>query len=174
VKCWGDNTFGQLGNGTLTNSSTPVQVNGITTATAVALGYGHTCALLSGGTVECWGWNILGQLGNGTATDSSVPVAVSGLTGATAITAGFLHTCAISSVVKCWGDNSYVQLGLGVLASISTTPKGISVVTRTTSGGHTYPSCLLDLLTQKPTVCVLGGNLIVSAGTFVLVLPLPP
>jgi alpha-tubulin suppressor-like RCC1 family protein len=178
VMCWGDNTFGQLGVDplTMTNSSTPVPVTGITNATAVALGYGHTCALLSDNTVKCWGWNILGQLGNGTATDSSVPVTVSGLTDATTITAGFTQTCAARSSggIQCWGDNSYAQLGLGVTATSSPTPMGISVVTRTKAGGHSYPSCVLSLLTNTPTVCVLGGNLIVSAGTFILVLPLPP
>ena len=76
VDCWGYNDSGQLGNGTTTNSSTPVAVSGITTATAVAAGLYHTCALLSGGSVDCWGYNSYGQLGNGTTTDSSVPVDV--------------------------------------------------------------------------------------------------
>ncbi|MDO8264298.1 MAG: hypothetical protein Q7T21_13905 [Gallionella sp.] len=176
VKCWGDNTFGQLGNGTLVNASTPVQVTGISTATAVAVGYGHTCARLSDSTVKCWGWNILGQLGNGTTTDSSVPVTVSGLSGATTVTAGFAQTCSPLSTggVNCWGDNSYAQLGLGVLATSATTPTGISVVTRTTTGGHTFPSCLIAFLQNGPAVCVLEGNLVIRAGTFFLVLPLPP
>lgn len=83
VWCWGANGYGQLGNGTTTASSTPVQVSGITTATAVAAGgnssIGHSCALLDSGTVQCWGVNSSGQLGNGTTNGSATPVPVIGL-----------------------------------------------------------------------------------------------
>lgn len=176
VKCWGDNTYGQLGNGTLTNATTPVLVSGISTATSVAVGYGHSCARLSDSTVKCWGWNVLGQLGNGATTDSSVPVTVSGITDATSVTAGFAQSCATRAGggVQCWGDNSYVQLGLGVLATSITTPAGVSIVTRTTSKGHTFPSCLVSLLQTGPAMCVLDGNLVIRAGSFFFVIPMPP
>jgi alpha-tubulin suppressor-like RCC1 family protein len=81
IQCWGDNGYGELGNGTTTNSPAPAQVSGISGATAVAAGGHHTCVLMSGGTVECWGYNKSGQLGNGTTTDSSVPVQVVGIGG---------------------------------------------------------------------------------------------
>lgn len=64
VKCWGNNSYGQLGNGTVATATTPVSVTGLATATAVANGRLHTCALLTGGTVTCWGYNGYGQLGN--------------------------------------------------------------------------------------------------------------
>jgi hypothetical protein len=87
VWCWGDNTVGQLGNGTTTNSTTPVQVVGITNATAITGGESHMCALLDSGSVRCWGRESLGQLGRGRNYQntpaaelySSVPVAVVGL-----------------------------------------------------------------------------------------------
>ena len=58
--CWGNNEFGDFGNGTRTRSDTPVEVSGITDATQVTAGYEDTCALLSTGHVECWGSNSNG------------------------------------------------------------------------------------------------------------------
>jgi alpha-tubulin suppressor-like RCC1 family protein len=79
VKCWGDNRYGQLGNGNTTNASTPVAAAIAGRAVGVSAGDWHTCALLVGGGAKCWGRNGNGQLGNGTATNSSSPVSVLGL-----------------------------------------------------------------------------------------------
>jgi hypothetical protein len=94
VWAWGYNYFGQLGNGTNTNSNVPVQVSGLTGAVAVAGGDFHSLALRSDGTARAWGRNVFGELGNGTTTDSNVPVQVSGLTGAVAIAGGGSHSLA--------------------------------------------------------------------------------
>jgi alpha-tubulin suppressor-like RCC1 family protein len=73
ARCWGGYA---LGDGTTTRRLTPVQVAGITTATAIATGGGHACARLADRSVWCWGSNYYGQLGDGTTTDRLIPVKV--------------------------------------------------------------------------------------------------
>jgi len=115
ARCSGNNTEGQLGDGTMANSSTPVPVFQMLQAAGVTTGGFHSCAVLRNGTVQCWGMNEVGQLGNGTTTASSVPVNVSGITTAIAVAAGYKHSCALlqSGTVRCCGDNSYGELGDG-------------------------------------------------------------
>ena len=142
ARCWGSNSFGQLGDGTTTPRSTPAPVSGVTGAVAVAAGSSHTCALLGDGTVRCWGKNDDGQLGDGTTTARSTPVAVPGLRGVTALTAGLTHSCAllIDRSARCWGDNSVGQLGDGTTWERSTTVAvgGLSdVVSLSSSSLHT-------------------------------------
>jgi len=115
VKCWGDNSSGQLGDGTRNTAATPVAVAGIGNAVAVTSGDFHTCALLRDGTISCWGLNYTGQLGDGTGWDSNTPVQVSGITTAVAVSAGVIHTCAVlqNGEARCWGYNSSGQVGDG-------------------------------------------------------------
>ena len=117
VVCWGYNGFGQLGDGTTTNRSTPTPVSGLGGAgLALAAGLYHTCALTTAGGVVCWGSNSYGQLGDGTATQRLSPTPVSGLSaGVAAIAADRYHTCAMKTDggVVCWGSNQFGQLGDG-------------------------------------------------------------
>jgi alpha-tubulin suppressor-like RCC1 family protein len=145
VQCWGDNSDGQLGDGTQTEGTTPVAVKGITTATQVAAGGDHTCALLAGGNVECWGDNYDGELGDGTTSERLAPVAVKGIRRATSIAAGFYESCArlAGGAVKCWGGNADGDLGDGTAVGpvrcgasrdpCSPTPVAVKGITRATS-----------------------------------------
>jgi CSLREA domain-containing protein len=69
VKCWGDNEFGELGDGGTDFRVTAVDVAGVSGVTAIAVGSGHSCAVTDGGGVTCWGYNNYGQLGDGTTAD---------------------------------------------------------------------------------------------------------
>jgi len=134
VACWGSNSDGQLGSGKIDvnenplDSLFPVDVAGIATSTAVSAGTNHTCALLVSGTIMCWGSNTEGQLGSGKVdrdgdpVDSPYPINVFDIKTATAVSAGGTHTCALltSGQVKCWGDNTYGQLGDGTPFNSST------------------------------------------------------
>jgi alpha-tubulin suppressor-like RCC1 family protein len=125
VQCWGNNTQGQLGGGTITKtcSSTGVTtVTGLTGVTQLSSGGNYSCAVVGGG-VQCWGENNHGQLGNGTTTNSATPVAVQGLSGTVIeVKTGSQNACALLSNggVQCWGRNNWGQLGDGTTTSSST------------------------------------------------------
>jgi alpha-tubulin suppressor-like RCC1 family protein len=132
----GGNFAGGLGDGTTTSSASPVDVIGISTATAIAAGTYHSCAMLSDGSMMCWVGNYFGALGNGTtgngtdAANSTTPVFVIGISTATVPTAGGLFTCAMLSdgTVRCWGSNFFGQLGDGTNTDAST-PVQVSGIT---------------------------------------------
>ena len=115
--CWGKNDYGQLGNGTLDDSSVPVPVTGLAEVSSMTAGSYHSCAADASGSLWCWGRNDRGQLGNPAAGEgSNVPVRVEGIsTGVLAIAIGTLHTCALleGGGVMCWGENEFGQLGTG-------------------------------------------------------------
>ena len=73
VRCWGDNTYGQLGDGTTTSRLIPPPVDVLMGVQSIAIGDSHTCALLQTGGVRCWGDNTRGQFGDGTTTNRLAP-----------------------------------------------------------------------------------------------------
>ncbi len=142
AKCWGDNTNGQLGDGSTQNKTSPTSVSGLSKAAEISLGQGtHTCARLSDGTAMCWGYNARGQLGDGTMQDKTTPTMVLGLSKVAQISIGAAHTCAriTDGTVKCWGSNANGELGGPVQDTSKPAPvPGLSNVAEISVGGaHT-------------------------------------
>ncbi|WP_146746308.1 putative Ig domain-containing protein [Rhodovulum viride] len=116
AKCWGPNTYGQIGNGNTDFVYSPYTMTNLGgKVRSVAVTDRSSCALLENGSVKCWGRNDSGLLGNGGTNNSFVPVDAVGLSsGVTSISAGQWHVCAVqNSGLKCWGTNSSGDLGNG-------------------------------------------------------------
>ena len=143
---WGWNADGELGDGTLVNKNTPVQVKGagctgfLTGLVEMGGGSQHTVALKSDGTVWCWGSNTYGQLGNGNNTNSSCPVQVTGLSNIISVSGGQYHCVALKNdgTVWTWGVNWYGQLGNGTTtnSNIPIQVSGLTNVIAIAGGGH--------------------------------------
>jgi alpha-tubulin suppressor-like RCC1 family protein len=125
VFAWGNNEYGQLGDGTNAHKNTPVQVAGLSNVAALAGGFYHSLALDKDGAVWAWGYNKFGQLGDGTNAHKNTPIQVAGLPVITAIAAGGDHSLALDDkgTVWAWGKGDYGQLGDGANDSSPTPVK---------------------------------------------------
>ena len=177
--CWGFNTAGQLGNGSVVTSNIPVAVTlpPLVTeidSTSLVVGAAHSCAIVSAstsaaspvGSAICWGSNGYGQLGNSAAftTTSSSNVAVAAATGETftSLTAGEYHTCGVTTAgaALCWGRNNAGQLGDGTTSLVGTS------VPVTVGGSLTWRSLAAgELFTCGVVGAVSGGGTTTGAGT---------
>jgi Alpha-tubulin suppressor and related RCC1 domain-containing proteins len=112
--CWGENSFGALGDGTNVDRPAPVPVSGgLSFVQVIAAGFiGHTCGRVGSGAAYCWGDNEVGQIGDHSTTDRLEPAAVFGGRSYSILDAGFRHTCGLTAgTLYCWGSNGAGQLG---------------------------------------------------------------
>jgi alpha-tubulin suppressor-like RCC1 family protein len=119
--CWGRNTYGQIGNGTMTNSPTAREVSVVVhDLRVVDCGYESCCALRGTDHIACWGNGVDGAIGDGTTMDRSVPVETSGLHSYSSVeTSGPWVSAVMRSggIVRAWGYNGRGQLGNGTTTS---------------------------------------------------------
>jgi len=163
---WGDNSVGQLGNGTWTNSSIPTKVQLKSPAIAISGGWDHGTCLLTDGTVWAWGYNIGGSLGDGTTANRNIPVKTVGLTGIVKVSAGVWHTMALKSdgTVLAWGYNANGQIGDGTtinrltpVSLLATEPAadiaagGYHSILRFYDTAQPLPSSIISLQTLDPS-----------------------
>jgi alpha-tubulin suppressor-like RCC1 family protein len=163
--CWGTNTNGQLGDGSITSATTPVAVSrsGVLagkTIRSIQATTGNTCAIASDNNAYCWGLGTSGQLGNGASVSSSSPVGVSAigvLSGkfVQSLHGGNGYTCVIASdsAVYCWGLGTSGQLGNGASA-ISNVP--VAVSTSGVLSGKTISS--VSTLHSTASTCAVTGD----------------
>ncbi|RKG89192.1 hypothetical protein D7W82_07985 [Corallococcus sp. CA049B] len=163
VWAWGSNSVGQLGDGTTTDRTTPVQVQGLTGVTAIHAGKHHSVAFKQDGTVWAWGSNQSGQLGDGTTTNRTTPVQVQGLTGVATLHAGGDHTVVLKQdgTVWAWGNNFEGELGDGT-TTYRKQPVRVTGLTGVTAlgigSGHTVA------LKQDGTLWAWGFNSVGQVG----------
>lgn len=106
VQCWGDNTYGQLGDGTTIDRGTPAPVPALSGVVELGAGGLHTCARTTDGRIHCWGDNVLSQLGLGPAMPyRASPAEVPGVSESNALMTGTFATCVLgpSGGMTCWG-----------------------------------------------------------------------
>lgn len=124
VECWGDNNKGQLGDGTITPSATPVVATGVVDAVALVSGADHNCVITGAAEVMCWGAKNQLGIGADVADPWPTPTVVSGLTGIATVDSNAWHTCAASSSGStwCWGSNGNLRCSADATVTTVTTP----------------------------------------------------
>lgn len=116
---WGDNDYGQLGNGTNTATNVPTQIGTSTNWQKIAAGLEYSLAIKTDGTLWAWGFNWTGQLGDGTTTNKNIPTQIGSETNWVSVAAGENHAIAVKAngTLWTWGNNSDSQLGDGTITT---------------------------------------------------------
>lgn len=142
--CWGNKTLNGTGDSSYEPGPLPTLVDSQSWV-AMDVGINHACAVRADGSAWCWGANDTGQLGDGTTngTVRPVPVASLGAGSTSDVMAGFGHTCARApnGALRCWGANSYGQLGLGSSGGPRLTPTDASLGGTTAASAGFYQTC---------------------------------
>ena len=142
--CWGDNNFGQVGNGTTVGSAVPLGVGGGISYTAIGAASGETCGLATSGKLYCWGLtSAADEFGQGPTTSSASPVLFSSQLTFASLTDGSLHMCALTATgaAYCWGDNEYGVFGdSGYVGSVAPRPSGLGLTFTSLSAGS-FDTC---------------------------------
>jgi alpha-tubulin suppressor-like RCC1 family protein len=186
IKCWGSNQEGQLGPSASSGLDEPegdTVLQGLPVE-ALAAGSDHTCAVLTGGALKCWGRNLEGQLGVGDRTNrgdqpaqmgSALPAVDLGGIAVTGVAAGASHTCALlaSGAVKCWGDNSFGQLGTGDATALQT-PRSAPIALGASASAVAAGAAFTCALLEKGAVACWGDNANGQLGTGDMVSRLAP
>jgi alpha-tubulin suppressor-like RCC1 family protein len=156
VMAWGENNYGQLGDGDFNSSYMPVVVSSLSNVRSIAAGLHHSLALLEDGTVMAWGRNDYGQFGIDTSNaSSSVPVAVPGLSNVRSIAAGSFHSLALleDGTVMAWGYSADRRLGVTYSPIGPVVVSGLANV-RSIAAGGSHSLALLE----NGTVMAWGRN----------------
>jgi len=168
--CWGDNRFGELGDGSRVSRPYAMPVQGLDQIVQMAVGCGsptssgHTCAVTSSKELWCWGANVDGQIGDESGEDQLLPKRIASLSGVTAVSLGARHSCALleDHRVFCWGDNDSLQIGDNTsIDRPAPTPAMDLVDAVEISMGH-YHSCARR---QSGALACWGRNAYGEAGT---------
>jgi alpha-tubulin suppressor-like RCC1 family protein len=149
VYCWGDNTNGQIGDGTVIARGNPTRVRGLPPVARVAVGYWNACGITAEGEAWCWGKSDNGQLGKRTSAYEVTPQKIEGLPPVDSIAIGEAHLCALtrSEEVYCWGLNDYEQAGVAAVNRVDT-PTRVAL-----------PSAAIQISSSKAHTCaVLRGE----------------
>ncbi len=168
VSCWGDNSKGQLGIGSLANTNAPSLAVGLSNVVSLSAFGNSTCAAKTDGSVWCWGYGL--NATSGTAESVTTPQLKAGVTDVVALAGGNLHACALqrAGTVVCWGSNLQGEMGAGPVndpSNVGINPKtpqlvvNLSDAVSIAAGGYTTCAIRADT-----SVWCWGGGVAGQAG----------